>query len=472
MFTSKTDAEIIFWDKINYITAIFAPILLYHFGLEFTKLYTKNKKKLLVIGYILAVIFFLLLRTNYFIDDVYKYSWGGHAKAAIAHHPFILYFIFYMCLFFFILYENYKRTKKDPLKNIQIKYLLWGFVIFSIVASPAFLPAYGISIYPFEYLAGVIFVIIAAVGITRHFLFGVRVILTEFLIGIMGLMLFILPFLVETVALKIITLFILLLFCVSSYLLIKATYQEIKRREEIEKLYKELEKLDKAKSEFVSIASHQLRTPLTAIKGYISMMLESDYGNPPEKMKLPLKNIYTSNERLIKLVNDLLNVSRIEAGRIQIKKESFSLQEMINSIIEELKSLTGNKNIYLKLEKLKQKLPNIYADKEKIRQAIVNIIDNAIHYTTKGGINVKIDEHGSKLRVIITDTGEGMTKTELSYLFESFSRGKAGSKLWTEGAGLGLYVTKKFIELNKGKIWAESQGKNKGSTFYIELPIK
>jgi len=245
-----------------------------------------------------------------------------------------------------------------------------------------------------------------------------------------------------------------------------------KRTKELKEAYEKLKKLDRAKSEFVSIASHQLRTPLTVIKGYISMMLEKDYGNPPEVMKPPLKNIYTSNERLIKLVNDLLNVSRIEAGRIEIKKESFSLEEIVKSIIEELKGLTEKKGIYLKLEKPRKSLPNISADKDKIRQAIVNIIDNAIHYTVKEGIVVKIEEYGNKLRISIKDTGEGMTKTELSCLFESFSRGKAGTKLWTEGAGLGLYVTKKFIELNKGKIWAESTGKNKGSTFYIELPIK
>ncbi|MBL7142487.1 MAG: GAF domain-containing protein [Candidatus Pacebacteria bacterium] len=245
-----------------------------------------------------------------------------------------------------------------------------------------------------------------------------------------------------------------------------------KATKELKEAYEELQKLDKAKSEFVSIASHQLRTPLTAIKGYISMMLEKDYGNPPKAMESPLKNIYTSNERLIKLVNDLLNVSRIEAGRIEIKKESFSLETMINSIIEELKGLSDKKNIYLKFEKSKKSIPNVSADKDKMRQAIINIIDNAIHYTVKGGITIQIQKQGNKLKIIITDTGEGMTKNELSYLFESFSRGKAGNKLWTEGAGLGLYVSRRFIELNRGKVWAESAGKNKGSTFYIELPIK
>ena len=138
-----------------------------------------------------------------------------------------------------------------------------------------------------------------------------------------------------------------------------------KATKELKEAYEQLKKLDKAKSEFVSIASHQLRTPLTAIKGYISMMLEKVYGNPPEEMNVPLKNIYTSNERLIKLVNELLNVSKIESGKIEIKKESFSLEEMVSSIIEELKGLTDKKNIYLKFEKSKNHLPKAFADKEK-----------------------------------------------------------------------------------------------------------
>jgi nitrate reductase NapE component len=221
MLISKTEAEILFWDRINYITAIFGPILLYHFGLEFTNLYNKPRKRLLIVGYVLAFIFLLLLRTNYFVNGVYKYSWGGHAKAAIAHHPFMVYFIFYMILFFFILYDGYKKTRKEPIKNTQIKYLLLGFGLFSIIASPAFLPAYGISVYPFEYIAGVMFVIITAVGVTRHFLFGIRVILTEFLVGVMWLTLSILPFLIEPFKVRIISIGIFSLSLIFGWLLIR-----------------------------------------------------------------------------------------------------------------------------------------------------------------------------------------------------------------------------------------------------------
>ncbi|MDD2696775.1 MAG: ATP-binding protein [Candidatus Pacebacteria bacterium] len=244
-----------------------------------------------------------------------------------------------------------------------------------------------------------------------------------------------------------------------------------KRTAELKEAYEELQKLDKAKSEFVSIASHQLRTPLTAIKGYISMMIEKTYGKPPAKMQKPLENIYASNERLIKLVNDLLNVSRIEAGRIELKLEKTSVEEVISSVVEELKNEADIKNIYLKFEKPKKPLPQILVDKDKIRQAIMNLIDNAIRYTAKGGITVNTKVLDSKLQIMVNDTGEGMTKEEMSNLFESFSRGTAGTRFWTEGAGLGLYVAKKFVDMQKGKIWAESEGKNKGSTFYLEIPI-
>jgi len=169
-------------------------------------------------------------------------------------------------------------------------------------------------------------------------------------------------------------------------------------------------------------------------------------------------------------VNDLLNVSRIEAGRIELKLEKVSMEEIISSVVEELKNEANNKGVYLKFEKPKKPLPQVLADKDKIRQVIMNLIDNAIRYTTKGGITVNTKVLDSRLRIMVNDTGEGMTKEEMSNLFESFSRGTAGTRFWAEGAGLGLYVAKKFIDMQKGKIRAESKGKGKGSTFYFEIP--
>jgi len=245
-----------------------------------------------------------------------------------------------------------------------------------------------------------------------------------------------------------------------------------KATKELKKAYRELKKLDEAKSEFISIASHQLRTPLTAIKGYISMIHDRTYGVPPEKMEKPLRHIYISVERLIKLVSELLNISRIEAGKVKAEFEISSLEYIINSVITELKSLVKEKDLYLEFKKGKEPLPKISIDKEKMRQVILNVIDNAIRYTKEGGVTVKCKKKENTYQVKVSDTGEGMTKGEISDLFKSFSRGKAGKKGWVEGAGLGLYIAKKYVDMHKGKIWAKSQGKGKGSTFYIELPIQ
>jgi signal transduction histidine kinase len=237
------------------------------------------------------------------------------------------------------------------------------------------------------------------------------------------------------------------------------------------KLREEVERISQAKSEFISIASHQLRTPLSAIKGYLSMILEGSYGNLPEKVKKPMENVYQSNERLIKLVNDILSVSKIEAGEMEMNWEREDLREIIKEVISELSIKAKEKNLYLNFEEPKE-FPKVLLDREKIRQVILNLVDNAIRYTQKGGVTVKLQTGNNRLQIVVSDTGEGLTKEEKEKIFERFSRGTAGTKFWTEGAGLGLYIARKFVEMHKGKIWAESEGRGKGSTFYVELPMK
>ena len=263
------------------------------------------------------------------------------------------------------------------------------------------------------------------------------------------------------------------------YFLVKSVINEIKQREELERAYAKLKELDEAKSEFISIASHQLRTPLTAIKGYISMLIEGTYGKLLPKQKRPMQNMYQSNERLITLVNDLLDISRIESGKIKMEPQKAKLQEVIQGVIDELQLKAKQKKLKLVLQESKLPLPSFNMDPAKVRNIILNIIDNAIRYTDKGSITLYLTPQPENrvlqtksVLITIEDTGEGMSKEELQHLFESFSRGKTGTKMWTEGAGLGLYIAKQFVQMHKGKIWAKSPGKGKGSTFFVELPMQ
>lgn len=234
----------------------------------------------------------------------------------------------------------------------------------------------------------------------------------------------------------------------------------------------ELKKLDEAKSEFISIASHQLRTPLTVIKGYASMILEGDMGKlPAGAIEDSMKKIYESNERLIALVEDLLNISRIESGRMKYDFVEENLESVVDSVIDELQMNAKAKNLYLKYDKPTVPTSKIKLDKMKLRQVAMNIIDNALKYTPTGGVTVKLFEQGDRVLMTVTDTGMGINPADLPHLFKKFTRGENSATVHTEGTGLGLYVGKMMIEEHGGTIRAESAGDNQGSTFTIELPL-
>jgi len=413
-----------------------------------------------------TILVFLSFFTPFIIKGIVFKEWGTDLITGPLF-PFFIGFSFICSLGVVKIFLEYRKAAS--LQKIQIQYLFLGLFLFTLINIfiHIFLPGirggrefYQIGNYSTLFLIG-----FTAYAIVTRQLFDIRVILTEILVGVIAIILFIQMMVAGPLWLKILNGVVFILFCLFGYFLIKTTIKEIEMR-------KEVEKLSQAKSEFISIASHQLRTPLTAIKGYISMVLEKSYGKPPEKMEKPLENIYASNERLIKLVNDLLNLSRLEAGKIEFNPELTSLKELVSGIIQELRINVEKKGLYIKIVKPSEPLPKIMLDRDKIRQVILNIIDNAIKYTKEGGITVNLEKLNSEEQIKVSDTGEGMDEKEIQSLFQIFSRATAGTQLHTEGAGIGLYVARQFVEMHGGKIWAESLGKGKGSTFIVRLPIQ
>ena len=244
------------------------------------------------------------------------------------------------------------------------------------------------------------------------------------------------------------------------------------RTNELKKANEELKELDVAKSDFISIASHQLRTPLTVIKGYISMMLEENFGELTDLEKESLEKVFQSNERLIRLVENLLNISRIESGRLQFNFAEVDLKKIAVSVIEELSSYAKKKALLLKYKQSVKKLPLIKVDEDKIRQVIMNLVDNSIKYTKKGKVVVEIKLVKKQIHFCVTDSGMGIKQEDIANLFKKFSRCNGTSLIHTEGTGLGLYVARIMIEQHHGKIWAESLGEGKGSKFCFELPLR
>ncbi|MBZ9571936.1 hypothetical protein KJA15_01180 [Patescibacteria group bacterium] len=468
-----------FLARLLNLGAIFIPIFYFHWVLSVLGI-TKEKKKIIILGYVVTFVFTIFSWTSLYIKGVHPILFFPYWPTAGSLYKWYLIFGYFTFVFYglYLLLKYFIKTTGDR-KN-QIKYVILGSLMGFGAGAVNFPLMYGVNPFGYFSILG-IFIFLAifipfpiplSYAVIKYHLMDIRVILTELLVGVIALILLVQAFAAETLGLKIFGFVLLGLFGVVGYFLIKSILREIELRAQLEVANVELERLDKARAEFISIASHQLRTPLTAIKGYISMVLEKAYGKIPGKIEKPLKNVYESNKRLTRLVNDLLSVSRIESGRLEMKFEKVSLEDIISSIVGELKTKAKEKKLYLKWEKPKISLPKISIDRDKIRQVILNVIDNAIKYTEKGGIKINLKSQNSNLRITVEDTGVGLTKEESELLFESFVRGKAGVQFWTGGAGLGLYISKKFVEMHKGKVWVESEGKGKGSTFYIELPVR
>ncbi|MGB2762259.1 MAG: ATP-binding protein [Minisyncoccales bacterium] len=451
------------------------------------KKYWLLNKMVLFLGMTIA---FITGFTNLVIEGI-KFENGNlvvfYGKGML---PFLGTVMFLMCATLYPLFKKYFKSLKEEKKKIE--FFLIGIVLFylaNIIFNIALPIKFNVSQYYYIGDYSTIFLLgFTAYAIVKHELFGIKVVLTTLFVVLIGILLT-LDALIFTPELSI-QLFkglILIFFLYFGYLLVKSVLEEIKRRKELErvtlqleKANKELEKLNKSKTEFISMASHQLRTPLTAIKGYSSLMLQGTYGKLEEREKKVLKNIFTSSERLIKIVNDLLSISKIELRKVVLEKEPTRIGKIVESVYQEMKPRAQKRGIKLIWQKPKKPLPEINIDALKIRQAIFNLIDNAIKYTEKGYVSITANyifqapnhKDEGKIIIEIKDTGRGFTKEEKNRVFELFVRGQAGRDAFVEGTGIGLNVARKFVELHGGKIRAQSEGRNKGATFYIELPVK
>ena len=248
-------------------------------------------------------------------------------------------------------------------------------------------------------------------------------------------------------------------------------YRQVSENTKLSKINTKLRELDNEKSEFISMTSHQLRTPLTVVKGYLSMLSEGFFGKISPSVTGVLGKITDSTERLIGLVNDLLNVSIIESGHLHLVNKTIKLDVVTKKIVEELKVEATKKKLKIKFENDKTVNTLVKVDIDKIREVIYNLIDNSIKYSGKGKyIKIKMYNKKGKVYLSIQDEGIGLSSKDKEHLFKKFARG--GTKDYsshTSGIGFGLFVCKKILEALGGSISAYSAGRGKGSTFTISL---
>ncbi|MFH0906833.1 MAG: HAMP domain-containing sensor histidine kinase [bacterium] len=235
--------------------------------------------------------------------------------------------------------------------------------------------------------------------------------------------------------------------------------------------FEKLAQANRMKSEFINIASHQLRTPLTGIKWTINLIMRQKIKKFSTEQTEYIKDIEENNQRMIDLVNDLLNVSMIEQGKLILNSKKFSIKKLIQDIIKEYSFLAKASNIEFSLQ-TKSNTSIVLADQQKISIVLHNLIDNAIRYTQKGGtVKIALLKNGDSIRCEIQDKGVGIPKKDQNKIFKKFFRSQNIMRYQTEGTGLGLYIAQAIIKASKGKIGFQSEPE-KGSTFWFKIPIK
>ncbi len=435
----------------------------------------KAGRGLLIAGFFItvAVLFFPGTIRDIGMDNVPRSVEYG----AWQFYFFTLYIFLALTYAFVNVFAAYFESPKPFRKNIALIFIGAAITSFFAILGGIVLPLLGN--FHFLWIGSVctVFVFVfTGIAIIRFQLLNIKIVAVEIITILIELILILEIFLSKKPAQFILRLIVALFVGIFGYFLTRGVNKEVEMRKEMEELTMELQrtnielqKLDEAKSEFLAIASHQLRTPLTAIKGFISMILEGMYGQTGTRERTTLEKVYISNERLVKLVNDLLDISKIEAGGFKYEWNEVNVHTTLLEVISELERSAIAKGLFLRIEPGDRRI-SITADGPKLRQVFLNIIDNAIRYTEQGGITVRIQAAEDHVLISIQDTGIGLEPEEVTQLFQKYARGK--SSRIGEGTGLGLYVAKRIVEDHKGKISVESAGKDKGSTFFIQLQKK
>ena len=518
-----TESQSLFWCKILYFVASFTSTTF----LFFSESFPDGKNRLNRYSRIIIIIWNIalgiaILTTDLFVSNVVIRP--GQEKLILwgplywIYLPHIL--VFFMWAYYHLYFEKYRKL--TGLAKKQTLFVFWGFFISGNIAfaTNLSLPSFGIT--SLNWLGQV--VTIAMLGATaytilRLHLLNIRLIVTESVSYILLVVLTIDIFLSRSLREVIFKIVIAIIFTYFSFILIRSVKKEVQQRKEVERLATELrdandklKQVDAMKTEFISMASHELLTPISAIEGYLSMMLDEHMVKIEDpKARQYMESVYKSSKRLARLVTDLLNVSRIEQGRMLVEKKETDLEMLIDEVMKELKFKAEEKHHELMAQIRDGVNTKIYADEDKIKEVIINLTGNSIKYTKDGGkIGIGVDvwptsevekrfskmqtelkEHAKttegalqtivdekfaqlvgdkQIIVLVKDTGIGITREDIGHLFQKFSRVGDWSTQEVQGTGLGLYISRALVEMHHGRIWVESEGEGKGSTFYFSLP--
>lgn len=375
------------------------------------------------------------------------------------------------------LITQFRRSKPLSIERRQIFLMLLGLAVMLVLAfiTNGILPVFeGTPKYvQYSPLFSIAFIGCTAIALLRYQLFNIKVLLTETAVTFLVLVLLAEMFTTNSILSGVEHSVIFIVGTFVGVLLIYSVRKEVRRSEELALLTEalsnanaKLKVLDAQKTEFLSIASHQLRTPLAAMRGYLDLMVDGAYGKLSKTQSEAVSKVGGNLGGLISLVGELLSVSRIESGRTNVEIQPVDVAPICKDVASFLEGKAAERRLALSCEK--KKVPLVYGDPEKLREVMMNLTENALKYTDTGWVKLSFVEEPRFLRVEVRDTGLGLSTANIEKLFQKFSRVES-STVAHAGTGLGLYVCKRLVDAMGGEIWAESKGLGKGSAFIFRL---
>ena len=513
---SNSSDEALFWCRSLMAGAIFIPVFYIRFIYKFLE--KKYSRPLIIFFLIISCLFFVINFSSYFILDVRsRLNFEFWPTAGPLFGPFLGIWVLIVLYSLYLLFKEFKVN--TGLRKTQISFVLWGTILGYGGGLTNYFLWFDVDIQPWGNILITLYALLVAYAILKYKLLNIKVIATEIGTFSVLLALFIQVLTSSDLSNFIIRGLIFVLALVGGLYLIKSVQHEIKQKEQLQELTTQLaqannhlKELDEMKTEFVSLASHELLTPVSAIEGYLSMLLDEKMARVDDPKALRyLDNVYKSAKRLARLIADMLNISRIEEGRLLVEKMDVNLTELIHQVIDEVKFKADERKQKVVFENTATIPWATYADADKIKEVVVNIIGNSIKYSRDPGtitvtvekvptaqiqqkwdqleeeiksrplddqeaINSAVDPHyrqlvgDNQLVIKIKDQGIGIPVEELPRLFKKFHRVGNYSTQESQGTGLGLYISRALVELHHGRIWPDSEGEGKGSTFTFTLP--
>ncbi len=474
-----------FVTKMLYVTAASIPLSFVLFAVSqrvsndvsYLTIVTRNAPYIISFIVISALLLFstLLVGESYIDDGLRKVRFGPW------HNVYIFYIFGLFAVAFYHMVLHHVHT--SSVKRMQSKYVLAGTASAGPIGVLTNLVLPQFNIFQFFWIGptiSLLMVFVIVYGMFKYDILDFRSTVAQayaYLIPIIALLAL---FFVRSIFELMFMLIVLVVLTILSSLLLHQISQEIEYREKGERLARylananaRLRTLDKQKTEFVSIASHQLRGPIAAIVGYASLTRDGSYGKVPKGLSEPLSRIFESGKRISIMVDDFLNVTRIEQGRMSYNLRKSDIQDMVRKEVEELSVIGEQKGLEIALTSDVDEPVYVAADESKLSQVFQNLIDNAIKYTIEGSIKVHLKLSMASNRVLITvsDTGIGIAADELQNLFQKFNRASNANTVSVYGAGLGLYIAREIVKAHDGWIHITSPGVGQGTTFTVELPL-